>query len=357
MGMKMNKLSLLICILFIPILFSLTLNVSAIQVLMKLNSSLEVQSIVPFEYNSFYQNKLYSGGGSSTGISINLHDSNGNIIDTRELSRLGEVSFNIDDISSRYSITSGILYRSAGNSFSLCNNNGVCEPCNSFGCIVAESYASCSDCVSGSEDGFCDLKEDEKCDIDCNNLDSDCECGELCFQEIVETKLTNCRSLGGRECAFNQICDGNYIYADDTGNKCCKGTCIDKTPENDLRIWRDVRYKKLEEEAEDEIIEEIRDEEELFVKSYSNEDLYQDEDVDNSNIFLILALVLSLICIIVGMSYFVHKEHAEHFNNPIVRYVDGLFKQGYTKEQILPYMQQHGYKQDDVQGVFKLLKK
>lgn len=51
----------------------------------------------------------------------------------------------------------------------ICNNDKIC---NDY-----ESYLTCSDCPSGSKDGWCDRKLDSVCDPDCidKTLDLDCK--------------------------------------------------------------------------------------------------------------------------------------------------------------------------------------
>lgn len=109
----------------------------------------------------------------------------------------------------------------------LCNKNNVCEPCEGDMCSVAENSMTCSDCASGSFDGFCDLKEDGVCDPDCSMIDGDCRgCYPDCFFDYMDD--FSCDALGGTVCELNDECVGGEFRnteGDPVDSCCVGGTC------------------------------------------------------------------------------------------------------------------------------------
>lgn len=126
----------------------------------------------------------------------------------------------------------------------FCNNNGLCEPCESESCEIAESVLTCSDCVTGSKDNYCDLYEDNICDPDCDNEDIDCDTCIYCLDREQKLTLTSCEeTFNGEICRTDQSCTGEFIYADNSGSMCCvSGECSGKE--------REEPYQESEEEPE-----------------------------------------------------------------------------------------------------------
>ncbi|MBT3463669.1 hypothetical protein HOD20_05210 [archaeon] len=66
----------------------------------------------------------------------------------------------------------------------MCNNNNICEN--------YETSLICSDCAHSSQDGWCELVEDNICDPDCISGDKDCEKDNLILNnEKIESNLNN----------------------------------------------------------------------------------------------------------------------------------------------------------------------
>ncbi|MBW2964606.1 hypothetical protein KY363_04045 [Candidatus Woesearchaeota archaeon] len=110
----------------------------------------------------------------------------------------------------------------------FCDNDGVCEPCVSKSCTDYETYLTCSDCSSGSYDGYCDLKRDGVCDADCSYMDGDCPlCGALCLYDDMSGK--SCSELGGELCDPQQSCyGGSFAFVSADLDFCCfGGSCVD----------------------------------------------------------------------------------------------------------------------------------
>jgi len=109
-------------------------------------------------------------------------------------------------------------------SLSFCDDDGVCEPCKSPGCTVAENQISCADCKSGGADGYCDQVPDGICDPDCDGK-RDSDCGK------------NCDEIGGVDCLNNQDCIGGYFRSSIETDRCCiKGRCVQISDYVETRI-------------------------------------------------------------------------------------------------------------------------
>ncbi|MBD3203466.1 hypothetical protein GF327_04170 [Candidatus Woesearchaeota archaeon] len=109
----------------------------------------------------------------------------------------------------------------------FCNDNGKCEPCKGSLCSLVENRLICSDCNSGQKDYYCDLVNDGICDPDCNNADADCKNCVNCWYKGMKREYTSCsRDFQGEICKPGQPCSGEFVYADDSGSLCCRGTCI-----------------------------------------------------------------------------------------------------------------------------------
>jgi lysophospholipase L1-like esterase len=102
----------------------------------------------------------------------------------------------------------------------FCNNNNLCEPCLTPDCINNENELVCGDCEQNSEDNYCNVNDDNVCDLDCKSgyeyiLDND---ESDCFEETFFLKT--CEQQGGVIC--NDFCTGNL----DTNNCCTNGGCL-----------------------------------------------------------------------------------------------------------------------------------
>lgn len=117
---------------------------------------------------------------------------------------------------------------------SFCDEDGTCEPCGERGpdnaCRLVESMLLCADCPSGGSDNYCDLFEDGICDPDCYGKDLDCEgCtpDECYYRDSVVEPLLCAEDLGGEVCQPGVGCTGGFVYADDSGTRCCVGGVCD----------------------------------------------------------------------------------------------------------------------------------
>lgn len=338
----------------IVLLILLCYPVLSYQLYLEFDAELKITKAVVFEENAFYRDEYYSAGGDSLGIPVQLY-SDSKLVASKQLRKPASVIFPIDDATKDYYVVAGdvIFSEPVKQAISFCNSNNVCEPCLSGYCTLIENHAVCTDCMSGGEDAYCDLKKDNVCDPDCHDRDPDCDCTDtLCYTGTVD--YVRCSVLGGRACNIYQVCAGRNVYSDDYGTKCCIGNCIDLYESQDEELLKDVR-KQLEQEKE-EAMEQPADEQEpeeeeklSFVEGA--------QEIDNTNVILVFLLIFSVGVLIIGGTYYMHKEHEVHFNNPIVRYVDSMVSKGYTKEQILTYMAQQGHKQQDIKQIFRMLKK
>ncbi len=115
----------------------------------------------------------------------------------------------------------------------FCDADGSCEPCGSQGpdgaCRLFENSLTCSDCPSGSSDNYCDLFRDGVCDPDCNSADADCKgcTAATCYYRDTVVESVSCESdLYGEICEPGIPCTGKFVYADDSGSRCCvEGVC------------------------------------------------------------------------------------------------------------------------------------
>lgn len=125
----------------------------------------------------------------------------------------------------------------AEKSISFCNNNNICEPCEGKDCSLSENSATCNDCSSGSSDKYCDLKKDNICDPDCNNIDMDCSgctAGKCYYDDTIDEK-SSCNDVGGEVCFSVDECAGNPIGYGGEGI-CCIGNCVDPTVDEEYIV-------------------------------------------------------------------------------------------------------------------------
>ncbi|MEK6916112.1 MAG: hypothetical protein AABW92_00045, partial [Nanoarchaeota archaeon] len=120
---------------------------------------------------------------------------------------------------------------------SSCNYNNVCEPCSTENCITYENELTCSDCLPSSEDGFCNVKDEGICDLDCVGYVYDEEpVTKTCYEEQFITNedidLTgkSCADFSWQICDKNQKCEGDEIFLEHNNATCCQTECVEKPP-------------------------------------------------------------------------------------------------------------------------------
>lgn len=176
--------------------------------------------------NAFYE--LFSGYYEDPYFepdkTVQLLDSSGAVVYEEVFSIPWYAPYAVSAASVRIVSGSDVLFEKT---FSFCNDNGVCEPCEGQGCSIMENSLTCADCASGSADLFCDLRNDGICDPDCNDVDGDCAgCAPYCFFDYMED--FSCSALGGQACDDFTDCVGGFlVYAEDTGDEgcCLQGMC------------------------------------------------------------------------------------------------------------------------------------
>ena len=108
----------------------------------------------------------------------------------------------------------------------FCNNNGICEPCNSPDCEMQENELTCTDCEPSSNDNYCNIKEDNVCDLDCQSYEYEEESVyEDCFEENL--RLLSCSDYFGKTCVENQVCNGTQLGLETSEELCCLGECVE----------------------------------------------------------------------------------------------------------------------------------
>ncbi|MFP4111382.1 MAG: hypothetical protein ACLFUO_00115 [Candidatus Woesearchaeota archaeon] len=322
---------------------------SALDIFIEFDSDMNVEKYYAFSWNEFYSREFYKGDSLNTGIPVLLYDDSKELISSEKIDDSGRVVFHVDESSSDiYYFRTGYGFSGDYRLINLCDNDGICEPCSDSGCSLSESFASCDDCDSGESDNYCDLEDDGICDPDCEEKDIDCGCDEDCISLLEEDDLISCNSLGGKPCTIYQECDGENIYSDDFGTKCCIGRCVSEENDNDAILLEEAEERDNPENKED--AEKI-----AYKRSYHYEEV--DYGPDYSDFALIFLFILSVALLFVSGSYMFSKQSRKIFDDPVIRYVDGLFRQGYTKDQISGYMMQLGYTRENIQKIFRLLKK
>lgn len=114
----------------------------------------------------------------------------------------------------------------SNHSLNFCNNNGICEPCNSPDCKTQENELVCGDCEPSSKDNYCNIKEDNICDLDCLAYEYEEESVyENCFEDNF--LLLSCSDYFGKVCVENQICNGTQLALDNSKENCCLGECVE----------------------------------------------------------------------------------------------------------------------------------
>jgi hypothetical protein len=229
---------------------------------------------------------------------------------------------------------------------STCNNNNICEPCLEADCVLAENSFSCSDCAQSGLDGYCELKEDNICDPDCDGEESDCETCTICFKEGMDPPVFCTLDLGGEVCAQDEKCVGpreQVKTADaENGEKCCVGDYAFCAKEEELSD-EDAFYIMSDEEALQIYISDIPVEDIPVETAETNEEM----DDDIFGLIWILGIVL-VIVILVGIAVLIFIKSAEKTSgkNHVSQLKDQIAafeKQGYTKQQLRDFLKQQGY--------------
>ncbi|MBN1544069.1 hypothetical protein JW898_01250 [Candidatus Woesearchaeota archaeon] len=163
------------------------------------------------------------------GLEVRLSDVSGNVLATAQVHQGDNLLDYLEGVSGIALMRSGSELFSSATSF--CNNNKVCEPCLGGFCSLAENFVSCSDCFSGSNDGFCDTVQDGICDPDCNYDVADPDCESVCSQDCGvgdASKLPVCADFRGISCGPNEDCiGGSMLYTTDSMYCCVGGFCAE----------------------------------------------------------------------------------------------------------------------------------
>ncbi|NQU79776.1 hypothetical protein HQ545_08475 [Candidatus Woesearchaeota archaeon] len=186
-----------------------------------------IDSVAVLEDNSFDDTRLYEDHlNDNSSVEIVLEDSSGKVLSRKTASGYRTTFYYDVSIYAIKVLSSGIVV--AEKLVSFCDNDLLCEPCEGTYCSLFENQLTCSDCASGSDDGFCDTINDGICDPDCDVADSDCVsfCSEDCGIDDAELSPT-CSEFGGISCDPGEDCIGGgpTIYTSDSMFCCIGGFC------------------------------------------------------------------------------------------------------------------------------------
>ena len=219
--------------------------------------------------------------------------------------------------------------------FTGCNNDGICSPCLGETCYLFESFLTCpSDCPSGSNDSYCDLRNDGICDPDCDLVDADCSDCTACYYSYIEQVQSSCEDdFGGTICAVNEVCLNELIYADDSGSFCCKGKC--------------VLLEKYLKDNFDNVSDSDAEKTNVDVKDISNGDDSIDSTSLNSptsSLVLLLILVVLLLVLFTALFYYLQQSsHSKDTEKYLLEQIKNLKFRGYSNQMILKVLQEQGY--------------
>lgn len=193
-----------------------------------------IKTVHAFRDTVFYTDYFFTGFPYETDLMLEAYDDNGELILEREV-RSKRIILNYTPNLSR------VVLKSPEQTLderivSFCDEDGVCEPCLTRECTMYENAAVCSDCSSGSDDGYCDLADDGICDPDCNGIDADCSDCDPCYYAYYNRERTLCaEDLRGIQCDLGEGClNGTFVYSDDSGSRCCTGICVSKDRTQEL---------------------------------------------------------------------------------------------------------------------------
>ncbi|MFP4656058.1 MAG: hypothetical protein ACLFNK_00585 [Candidatus Woesearchaeota archaeon] len=284
----------------------------------------EVEEIVPFKYNLYYQEKFYMGAGDNSDAAGRTAQDDKISIETES-----DIEYHLfSDID--YKKDYEFIIDGVSQEVSFCNDDGQCQPCHEGLCRNVENHLTCpGDCSSGSDDNYCDLKRDGNCDSDCEEYDFDCDAclDNVCLYEGMEIQSTSCSDMGGDKCSPREECDGYMTYADDVGMDCCMGECVVDRP--DKAAEENTVSKETQESGE-----------EIFIKD--------DEQDDHIITYLILMSVFMMITVVLIVIDQGKKMKLEH---KIREYVRNMIDSGYAIDQVEAALNQQGYDQDMIKKI------
>jgi len=249
----------------------------------------------------------------------------------------------------------------------FCNNNNVCEYCTEDDCynkevIVYENSLTCqNDCPTGTNDNYCDLIQDNKCDPDCNNLDKDCNiCNDPDNEDVCYYNDLNHYCMyeyDGIKCNSEQKCkQGLYQEMEDNTQCCIDSYCValDYVESDNDNNNKDL----VDEFIEDEILDEVIDEEVEKGKIESNE--IEDKEIDqkeiekytkeqiidggNIKMYLIILAMFILVVIIINLFKFFKKTKT----NKLDETINKLHNQGINYSKIKQQLIRKGHHDDEI---------
>ena len=292
----------------------------------------EVEEIIPFEYNMYYQEKFYFAAGEESGTADRTV--RGNEIQISTESDVEHHLFSGIDFSEDYVIT----VDGVSQEVSFCNNDGQCQPCFEGLCDNVENHLTCpEDCPSGTHDNYCDLERDGVCDPDCEEYDFDCDaCIEnVCLYAGMEVQTISCSEIGGNVCSPREDCGGFMTYADDVGMDCCIGDCVVPTTETEPDRGEERPPLPGDERIDDSVFQQETQQDPTFIYLLA------------MSAFLLIALGLTVI----SQYKTIMTEHQMR------KYVHDMAASGYTIDQIEAALVQQGYEKELVEKVCKRYRK
>ncbi|MEM2131243.1 MAG: hypothetical protein QXR96_01840 [Candidatus Woesearchaeota archaeon] len=171
-----------------------------------------------FKYNDYYKDLFYTGAiNKETDNIIYFFDENNNIIKEHPFFENEINVFIFNKYYKKIQLNNNII------EINYCNFNNICENNEE----ISENNLLCSDCEKSSVDNYCDLDFDNKCDLDCQEYDYDCNCiyCDKNYQAEQEEIFETCEIFLGQICSLNETCTGYFINVSDTDRCCIKGEC------------------------------------------------------------------------------------------------------------------------------------
>jgi hypothetical protein len=368
-----------------------------------------IDYVLPFKYNEYYLENYVNDGFEPSDSYLYLYNLRTNDYIFNEMNFEGDLIFKIDPRDNKYNLIfneiqpgdSQELVSSIMNDntfqIQLCDFDNVCEPCEFEFCHLNENYAVCSDCSSGTFDNYCDLEKDGICDPDCNGKDIDCEtCSQTgCFDNL-EDEIKTCSDLKGTPCSYGSECSGEWLYSDDFGNLCCSKKCVNEKKERDDSLYlnevmlEDINYSYTTNlDKSDYIFEKYYDYSMDDIIKYNNEDLSRNNDIyednydeiinessvldenesidfvinnstantNNSldtsynktiNWSIIFSFVVGIFVFLSIVVLYFSKKAEFNYNNPLIKIIYNLKRNGYDNNQIFVYMKNYNYSEKNV---------
>jgi len=191
------------------------------------DSPSSIIDIAVLENNGFDETRLYEDHSpDSSTTEVVVEGLGGNVLSRKFLEGYSTQMAFVPGTSG-VKIVSGISVL-AEKKVSFCDNDKVCEPCIGASCSLIENSLTCTDCRSGSRDGFCDTVPDGICDTDCGFDLADADCERQCSQDcgLEEADLLSCDDMGGSVCGPEEDCmNGWMAYTWDSMYCCVGGVC------------------------------------------------------------------------------------------------------------------------------------